>query len=110
MAKACKVCHGSGQTFIEFRTKRKPYWKDCAVCDGLGLLDASWIRTKGGIDHVLTSSNGNWHHTACRSLWSAGEQHTEPKRRCRNCLREIKKGRPWRDSDLCPRSMAAFDA
>ena len=108
MPKACWPCHGSGQTLIEFHTRRKSYWKDCAACMGLGVLDIPWLRTNG-IDHVLASSSGGWHRTVCSILGPGGETHFEPERRCRSCLARLKKGRPWKDGpggwpvSQCPR-------
>ena len=97
MPKACGPCRGSGQTLIEFRTRRASYWKDCAVCDGLGVVDVPWLRTEG-IDHIIVSScSGGWNHTACEVWGPGGEKNFDPKRRCRACVAQLKNGRPWKD-------------
>jgi len=91
----CVTCHGSGKIQIVFRTKRKPCWKDCPMCEGLGWRALPWLhfyREPGGpIDHVLTSSKSHWHTTAC-GIWTPnGEIRAEFKRRCRKCVAEVKR-------------------
>lgn len=95
MAKVCTVCRGRGQQFIEFRTRRKSYWKDCPLCEGLGLVDLEWLRD-AGIDHILMSTAKGWNGTACDIATPNGDRHSEPKRRCRKCREQVKQWRPWR--------------
>jgi hypothetical protein len=85
----CTGCSGTGRIQIHFRTKRKSYWTDCVVCEGLGWVRMPWL-TLDGIGHILEMRKSGWNYTVCGIYTPNGSVTMGHARRCRKCRAMVK--------------------